>query len=127
MFINISSYKSIYSGSIRIVKKLGGLGRVVKIDKAKIGWRKYNRGRLIKGQWIFGGYEQESKKIFIVPIENRTEETLLACIKEWILPGTTIISDCWKSYDCLNNESFQHLKVNHSYNFVDPETGKKNL
>ncbi|XP_011867709.1 PREDICTED: uncharacterized protein LOC105561931 [Vollenhovia emeryi] len=104
-------------------EKLGGPGHTVEIDEAKIGKRKYNRGRLIKGNWIFGGYERESKKVFIVPVENRTEETLLKCIKEWILPGTTIVSDCWKSYNCLSNEGFQHLTVNHSYNFVDPESG----
>lgn len=96
----------------------------VEIDEAKISRRKYNRGRLIKGNWIFGGYERETKKIFIVPVEDRTEQTLLECIKEWILPGTTIVSDCWKSYNCLNNEDFQHLTVNHSYNSVDPDTGK---
>ncbi|XP_018368673.1 PREDICTED: uncharacterized protein LOC108764789 [Trachymyrmex cornetzi] len=104
-------------------EKIGGLGHIVQIDEAKIGKRKYNCDRLIKGQWIFGGYEQGSKKMFIVPVEDRTETTLLPVIKEWILPGTTIVSDCWKSYDCLNNEGFQHLTVNHSYNFVDPETG----
>lgn len=102
-------------------EKLGGPGHIV---EAKIGRRKYNRGRLVKGNWIFGGYERESKKIFIVPVEDRMEQTLLECIKEWILPGTTIMSDCWKSYICLNNEGFQHLTVNHSYNFVDPDTGK---
>ena len=106
-------------------EKLGGPERIVEIDEAKIGKRKYNRGRLVKGHWIFGGYERESKKIFIVPVEDRTETTLLACIKEWILPGTTIVSDCWKSYNCLSNEGFQHLTVNHSYNFVDPESGEK--
>ncbi|XP_071652542.1 uncharacterized protein [Temnothorax longispinosus] len=104
-------------------EKLGGPGCIVEIDEVKIGKRKYNRGRLVKGQWIFGGYERGTKKIFIVPVQDRTEETLLACIKEWILPGTTIMSDCWKSYNCLNNKGFQHLTVNHSYNFVDPETG----
>ncbi|XP_071652821.1 uncharacterized protein [Temnothorax longispinosus] len=104
-------------------EKLGGPGRTVEIDEAKIGHRKYNRGRLLKSNWIFGGYERESKKIFIVPVEDRTEKTLLACIKEWIMPGTTIVSDCWKSYNCLNNEGFQHLTVNHTYNFVDPDTG----
>ncbi|EFN72165.1 hypothetical protein EAG_03335, partial [Camponotus floridanus] len=57
--------------------------------------------------------------------ESRTEEILLAFIKKWILPGTIIVSDCWKSYNCLgNDESFQQfLTVNHSFNFVDPETG----
>ncbi|KYN02027.1 hypothetical protein ALC62_07140, partial [Cyphomyrmex costatus] len=108
-------------------EKLGGSGHTVEIDEAKIGKRKYNRDRLVKDQWIFGGYEQGSKKIFIVPLEDRTEKTLLEIIKEWILPGTTIVSDCWKSYDCLNNEGFQHLTVNHSYNFVDPDTGEKCL
>ncbi|XP_028046186.2 uncharacterized protein LOC118644227 [Monomorium pharaonis] len=104
-------------------EKLGGPGHIVEIDEAKLGTRKYNRGRLIKGHWIFEGYEQDTKKVFIVPVEDRSEKTLLACIKEWILPGTTIVSDCWKSYNCLNNEDFQHLTVNHSYNFVDPDTG----
>ena len=36
--------------------------------------------------------------------------------------GSTIISDCWKSYDCLSQHDFEHLRVNHKYNFVDPET-----
>ncbi|XP_072766269.1 uncharacterized protein [Anoplolepis gracilipes] len=103
-------------------EKFGGPGRIVEIDEAKTGHRKYNRGRLLKGQWIFGGYERNTKKVFIVPVEDRTEKTLLACIKEWIMPGTTM-SDCWKSYNCLDNEDFQHLTVNHSYNFIDPQTG----
>ncbi|KYQ53651.1 hypothetical protein ALC60_03886 [Trachymyrmex zeteki] len=106
-------------------EKLGGPGRVVEIDEAKIGHRKYNRGRLLKGTWIFGEYERGSKKIFILPVEDRTEQTLLPCIKEWIMPGTTVVSDCWKSYNCLNSEGFQYLTVNHSYNFVDPDTSKK--
>ncbi|XP_071576488.1 uncharacterized protein [Temnothorax nylanderi] len=103
--------------------KLGGPNIIVEIDEAKIGKRKYNRGRIIEGKWIFGGYERGTKKIFIVPVQDRTEKTLLELIKEWILPGTTIMSDCWKSYNCLNSEGFQHLTVNHSMNFVDPDTG----
>jgi len=87
-------------------EKLGDPGRIVKIDEMKMGKRKYNRGRLIKSQWIFGGYEQDSKKVFIAPVEDCTEKTLLTIIKEWILPGTTIISDYWKSYDCLDNKDF---------------------
>lgn len=103
--------------------KLGGEGIIVEIDEAKMGKRKYNRGRVIEGQWVFGGFERETRQIFVVAVENRCKETLLAVIKEKFLPGTTIISDCWKAYNCLKDEEYEHLTVNHSYNFVDPDTG----
>lgn len=44
-------------------------------------------------------------------------------IKSWILAGTAIHSDCWKAYDCLKNEQFTRVTVNHSLHFKDPETG----
>nr|XP_034194197.1 uncharacterized protein LOC117610669 [Osmia lignaria] len=84
-----------------------------------------NRGALVAaatGKWVFGGYERGSKKVFIVAVENRKAQTLLNVIKKWILPGTTIISNCWKAYNCLNNEGYKHSTVNHSYNFIDPDT-----
>ncbi|KYQ47743.1 hypothetical protein ALC60_13231 [Trachymyrmex zeteki] len=105
-------------------EKIGGPGHIVEVDEAKFGHRKYNRGRVVDGRWVFGGIDRESKKIFLLAVQDRTHETLLKCIKEWILPGSTIISDCWKSYKYLENEGFQHLTVNHSYNFVDPDTSK---
>lgn len=103
--------------------KIGGVGVTVEIDEAKIGKRKYNRGRLIEGKWIFGGFERGTKKMFVCAVENRSKDTLLNVIQDYILPGTTIISDCWKAYDCLQDEGYTHLKVNHSLNFVDPATG----
>ena len=44
-------------------------------------------------------------------------------IKAQISPGTVIISDCWRAYNCLSQEDYLHLTVNHTYNFEDPETG----
>ena len=55
----------------------------------------------------------------MIPVEQRDSKTLLTIIKDRILPGTTIISDCWKAYNCLEQEGYQHLTVNHSVNFVD--------
>ena len=100
--------------------KIGGEGQIVEIDESKFGKRKYNVGRVVDGQWVFGGLCRETRECFMVPVEKRDSATLLGIIKEKIAPGTTIISDCWKAYKCLEDEGFQHLTVNHSVNFVDP-------
>jgi len=102
---------------------LGGPGVVVEIDEAKIGHRKYNRGRWIDGIWVFGGFERGTERTFLVPVPTRDSATLLGIIQNWIRPGTTIMSDCWRAYDCLSNEGFVHQRVNHSQNFVDPVSG----
>ena len=103
--------------------KIGGEGKTVEIDESKFGRRKYNVGRLIEGQWVFGGICRETRDFFFLPVQQRNSETLLRCISENIEPGTTIISDCWRAYDCLSKEGFTHLTVNHSVNFKDPDTG----
>ena len=102
---------------------IGGPGSTVEIDESKFGKRKYHRGRFIEGQWVFGGICRETKACFLVPVERRDRDTLLPIIRAQILPGTRVMSDLWKSYDCLQNEGYQHLTVNHSLNFVDPDTG----
>jgi len=33
------------------------------------------------------------------------------------------MSDCWKAYDKVEEIGYHHLKVNHSINFVDRDTG----
>ena len=48
---------------------------------------------------VFGGVERHTGKCFLVVVPNRSATTLLAVIKEWVKPGTIIISDCWKAYD----------------------------
>ncbi|KYN14575.1 hypothetical protein ALC57_13209, partial [Trachymyrmex cornetzi] len=44
-------------------KPIGGNGKIVEIDEAKIGKRKYNTGRIIRGQWIIGGIERKIKNL----------------------------------------------------------------
>lgn len=96
----------------------------MEIDESKFGKRKYHRGHHVEGAWVFGGFERESGRIFMVVVENRTAETLLQCIESFIEKGTTIYSDCWKGYSKLHQHpNYQHLKVNHSISFKDAETG----
>ena len=102
--------------------KIGG--KTVQIDETLICRRKFNVGRVLNQVWIFGGICIEDHQFFCLPVINRTTETLSEEIKNYILPGTTIISDCWKAYDYLNTSNeYTHLTVDHSKNFVNPVDG----
>ena len=87
-----------------------------------------------KTVWIFGLYErpdeiekQAQKKgrvlFFVVP--KRDAVNLLNIIYEFVKPGTTIISDCWKAYSRIDKlgKEYKHMIVNHDLHFVDPKTG----
>ena len=104
-------------------EKIGGEGVEVEIDESKFGKRKYNRGRVREGVWVFGGIEKQSNKCFMVPVEDRSSATLKPLIEKYIARGSIIHSDCWKAYERLNVDDYTHLTVNHSLNFVDPDTG----
>ena len=80
---------------------IGGDGKIVEIVESKFGKCKNHKGQEIDGQWVFGGIFHQDRKFFLVTVPNREKETLLPLIEERIAPGTKIMSDCWKSYDCL--------------------------
>ena len=102
---------------------LGGIGEIVEVDESSLIKRKYNRGRLLPTQWVFGGYQPSIKEGFLVAVPNTKRETILPLIRRYIRPASLIISDCAKIYDSLSEEGYFHLTVNHSTNFVDPLTG----
>jgi hypothetical protein len=96
--------------------KIGGPGVTVEIDESVITKRKYHRGALrAEEQWFFGGVERGSNRCFICPVERRNADTLLPIIKQYILPGTTIISDMWAAYNRIDQlpEMYEHYTVNH--------------
>jgi len=103
---------------------MGGAGSVVEVDEAKIGHRKYNRGRLVDGTWVLGIIDVHTGDLRIeaCPENRRDAETLLAIIGRHVEAGTTVMTDCWKSYTGLTAQGFNHLTVNHSCHFVDPDT-----
>ncbi len=109
---------------MKVSEPIGGPGIECEIDESKFGKRKYHRGHRVEGDWVFGGREKFDKsKIFMFVVKNRTRDELLPLIKKWIKPGSIIHSDCWKPYDTLGQEGYTHLKVNHSIQFTNPETG----
>ena len=59
----------------------------------------------------------------MVSVEDKTAATLIPIIKRYILPGTKVMSDCWKSYERLEEGGYIHGTVNHSLEFVNSEAG----
>lgn len=84
---------------------------------------KYNRGRVLEEQWVFGGIERGTGNSFLVPVDTRDADTLLRIIRKTIEPGTTIVSDCWKAYRSLEKAGLEHFTVNHSIEFINARTG----
>ena len=103
--------------------RIGGPNSTVQIDESLFVRRKNERGRMVAQQWVFGGVDEGTKLGFLVPVDARNAQTLLPIIQEYIIPGTTIVSDLWRAYNTIGNIGYNHLTVDHSLNFVDPNTG----
>ncbi|KAL4113374.1 hypothetical protein QTP88_017006 [Uroleucon formosanum] len=130
----------------------GGPGQIVQIDECLLrGARKNNKGRFrladlkvaviprhedeedtnrnygrrIGGPWVVGlccVLENGLIDARFFVVEKRDKETLHRIIKNEVLPGTTVHSDSWLGYKGLSEKGYVHETVNHSNNFVDPET-----
>lgn len=106
-------------------KKIGGVGKIVEIDESLFTKRKNNAGRILPPQWIFGGLCRETRECFLIQVPDRSAATLTKAISDNIEEGTTIYSDSWRGYKSneLEEAGFEHFKVNHRFNFIDPTTG----
>jgi transposase-like protein len=104
--------------------KIGGQDVIVEIDESKFGKRKYNRGHHVEGTWVFGGVERlydekgnaYAGRFFAVTVPDRTAETLVPLLQQYVAPGSIIFSDCWKGYCKISDlaEGYRHSTVNHS-------------
>ncbi|XP_069960631.1 uncharacterized protein [Cherax quadricarinatus] len=102
---------------------IGGIGSIIEISESKFGKKKYSRGCVMDGIWVFGGIDRDTKKHFIVPLDSKESATLIPLCQKYIKPGSTIHSDSWEAYSELNDLGYNHQTVNHSRDFVTPDVG----
>jgi transposase-like protein len=103
---------------------IGGENVIVEVDESKLGKRKYHRGHRVEGIWVVGGIERTAeKRMFIVPVPDRSAATLVEIVKAHVKPGTMVHTDLWKGYHSLDQHGFLHQTVNHSQCLVDPSSG----
>jgi transposase-like protein len=93
--------------------KIAGPGSVVEVDEMKFGKRKYNVGRVIEGSWLVGiiHHDTNELRIDICPNNVRDANNLLRIINKHVEKGATIMTDCWKAYNVLTADGFNHLTV----------------
>ncbi|KAA6386037.1 MAG: hypothetical protein EZS28_018436 [Streblomastix strix] len=91
-------------------EKIGGHGFILEIDKSIIRSRKYRNTDEIR--------DVTKMKIFMTIVPNRYSETLLKAVRQFVLPGTTIMSDNWKGYSQLLEAGNVNKQVNHSVEYV---------
>mgnify|MGYP003430943711 CR=1 FL=1 len=91
---------------------------------SKFGKRKYHRGHRVEGVWVFGLVERTLERRLVVKVvEKRDAATLLPIIRGCVLPGSTVLTDCWRAYNGIESKlGLEHGTVNHSINYVDPLT-----
>ncbi|XP_014790827.1 uncharacterized protein LOC106884119 [Octopus bimaculoides] len=104
--------------------QIGGPGKTVDLDKIVFSRGKCNRRSLLPEQWVFGGVCRETKDVFLYAASCLNRDTLEECIRQSILPGTTIFSDIWESYSPIlkiDDYALRYRTVNHSVEFVNSE------
>lgn len=126
----------------------------VQIDEAYFsGRRKYNRGRLRKGDIKPKGEKEAqaeedcarvtSKRNYgnrvigpwvfgiywsrncvrFIVIPDRKGTTLIPLIKKFVVPNSVVVSDEWSGYSRLEENGYVHETVCHKRSFVNPDTG----
>lgn len=105
-------------------KKVGGPGHVVEVDESFLFRRKDNKGRLLATSafCVFGGIDRTTGQSFALLVPYRTRATLIEVMRQFILPGTNLVSDRWSGYnDCAADLGFvTHSVIIHQRNFIMP-------
>jgi hypothetical protein len=68
---------------------------------------------------VFGAYDVNTKKGFLITGPVRTRKTLIAIIKTRIGPGSIVLSGFRAAHRTIFYKLYVYLTVNHKYNFVD--------
>ena len=99
-----------------IENQIDGESTIVEIDKSKFGKIKYHRGHRVEGVWVFEGVKRTPKRrMFLIDVPDRSENTLLFYIQKYVKPGSIIFSDLWRGYYNIEKKlNMLHFTVNHS-------------
>uniref|UniRef100_A0A0X3QA71 Putative transposase-like protein HI_1328.1 n=1 Tax=Schistocephalus solidus TaxID=70667 RepID=A0A0X3QA71_SCHSO len=111
------------SALMSAVGQLGGKDIEVQADETMVARQKNNKGRERRQYWVVGMYDTSIRKAVFEHVNNRSGPALNTVITQWFAKESVVVTDEWKAYSRLPEEGYKHFTVNHSKNFVNPETG----
>ena len=104
-------------------KPLGGPGVVVEMDESTISRIKVPIGRRKTLIWIFGMMERqkfdEMPPALVILVKDRTMSTLKPLIEKYVALGSTVYTDAFSSYSCLEELRLVHEVVFHQREWVN--------
>ena len=105
---------------------------IVEIDEKKLKWYSGLRdpdpnALVVQGEWVIGLTGRNSKKVYMVPIIDRSHQSVLPVIMNRIDEGATVVTDKLSSYDALKDvyheKYFCINKEQDGFARTDEETG----
>lgn len=106
-----------YAGTL---PKIGGLGKIEEFDETCLVHQKHHRGKEKPGTqvWYCVGVERDSGgRCFVKRVKKRDIPTLDKVLKDYIAPGTALITDEWRatlnSHLRLTEQQFTHFLIKH--------------
>ena len=112
----------------QIIIKYNEEAPLIKFDQAQVdeslfAKRKYNVGKRVRNQWIFGICDAHpGGKVFMYCVQRRDAKNLLPKIKKHTHIDSIVTSDEWKVYYKIEEMDRQHMVVIHTEHYTDPIT-----
>ena len=105
--------------------KMGGKGKVVEVDEAKLFSAKYHKGLPPAADklWVVGIIERDRddqglRRSAFMLTEDRSAAVLLPFIEKWVKEETTVLTDGWAAYTGRLKNIYFHEKINHKELFA---------
>ena len=98
------------------------LGENVEMDETHLYTFKHSKGRIIAGQkyWVVGAISRETKQIKLLLTLQRSKPILNDFALNSIHLQSNVYTDCWRGYNDLSSLGYNHITINHSHFYVDP-------
>ncbi|KAF5400680.1 hypothetical protein PHET_06118 [Paragonimus heterotremus] len=114
-------------GGVEGVAEEPGYCRVVEVDESLFSCWVHDPqlGPTMRKVWLLGGVERGTERTFLArcPQNSRDAFSLIPVIREFVKPGTAIITDEWEGYAPLNQlpEGYQHYITDRTKGILCPQ------